>query len=280
MANLDVVTWSGPLDGYSVLGASLGKLLLTGGIGDVITVESYMAPAFRESLHSLYLATPQADNIKTLFEALPAHVFPNLESIEVIPVDFSPPFNCIVMKQQLWHYLACKGQRVDWLAHVADGSIIKVFADVRSGKLQYQGSSFASNYLAELPALPTEYAAIHPASVDNVQQRSFTDQDWDATRQYLKQQNLRGVVIGRNVEVPHGFINMVGKTSIPEAVEIVRRAKAYVGIDSYASVIASKVLTSVQIKVKSLHQRYLLPHAAIYYAPHKDISFISDAILC
>ena len=71
------------------------SIFLSGGIGDVITLESYFSAEQRRILTTIFYATPQHQAIQELFKALP---YPNLFNHQIVWSDFSK-FWCFCSKQ-------------------------------------------------------------------------------------------------------------------------------------------------------------------------------------
>jgi hypothetical protein len=242
------------------------QLLLTGGIGDIFAVESFLTPEERETLAAIHWASPQAEAGRQLFEALPN--YPCLTEHHVLS---SGP---------AWYYMLAEvEQRLGHLpAGTRDGSIQKVFAESRT----YSGSSFLQHFLCPVVAPTEPYALIHPFSANRFWEgRDFDASDWAVCLAYLQRSGLRGLVIYRGEDqgkipasdllVPHG-----NATDILESVELLKRAKAFLGIDSCLSVLAAKLFPA--IAVKSVWQHcYDWKHR--YYAPRTDFGFLNRRLI-
>jgi ADP-heptose:LPS heptosyltransferase len=120
-----------------------------------------------------------------------------------------------------------------------------------------------------------------PFSTDKrSKERDFNAEDWNQTLKFLEQKDIKGVVInsGNDIVPKNSYlIDLSNLTKIEEAVEIVKAAKGYLGIDSWLSVLAAKVFNSLSLQIKSVNS-HCLNNAAFYYAPKKEFNFINTKI--
>jgi hypothetical protein len=96
----------------------------------------------------------------------------------------------------------------------------------------------------------------------------------------LKSRGMYGVVINRGNEfIPENpyLVNLNNKTNIKEAVEVVKHAQGYIGIDSAFSVIAAKIFPPENISIKSLNE-HCYKFAHIYFKPFKSFDFLKEQI--
>jgi hypothetical protein len=122
--------------------------------------------------------------------------------------------------------------------------------------------------------LPKKYALICPYTEDNrincidcnfmhsgIQQkckltRNFIGEDYVNVFEYLKKNNIVGVIISHvlvtiNNKYKNNIINFSNKKlSIPNCIEIAKQSSYYFGIDSFLSVIVTKILDSDKIYIK------------------------------
>ena len=96
--------------------------------------------------------------------------------------------------------------------------------------------------------------------------RDFDQADWQKVAP-------AAVVLNDQREfVPQGLIDLSGQTTILEAIEILKHARGYIGIDSASSVLASQLFSGDNLKIKCVN-----PHGQkwqhIYFAPHTNIQF-------
>lgn len=255
------------------------SIFLTGGIGDVMALESHFTDEMRASLETIYYATHKWPMLKELFSALPN--YPKLTKHIVVWDDFKH-FWCFIYKEECVQHLNSLGQKAeDGFYTAPDFGIIPIFSRINAGKFQYTDSSFVTHRLCPIDKfeLPAEYIAICPYSNDKrIASRDFNGADWDAVIKYLVGRGIKGVVLNNSSEpVPESnqLINLANKTNITEAVEVVKNACGYVGIDSAMSVVASKNFSPDNMVVKT-HNSHLHNYKHIYYAPMKDFSFLGN----
>jgi hypothetical protein len=251
---------------------------ITGGIGDVLAVESFMTQQEKERLQTIFYATNKHEHIEFLFKKNKS--FKNLTNHVVVWDDFSK-FWCFHSMLQYQHKSSSVNNKVFSFCH--DLSISKIFPEVKQGNLKYQGSSFIQQKLTEIDhlELPKKYITILPYSTDKRQaSRDFEEKDWNNVICCLEQNNIKGVVVNKGEDkIPDHelIINMSNKTKLDEAIEILKNSKGFLGIDSWLSVLASKIFNPPYIQVKSQNGN-CYDNATCYYAPLTDFSFIKENI--
>lgn len=134
--------------------------------------------------------------------------------------------------------------------------------------------------------LPNTYAVIVPHTEDNRIEcircnsshkgitkcgatRNFVSRDFNNIRHFLLKNNIIGVVLSAiNINYPHNknIINLSGKTSVLESIEIVKNSSYYFGIDGALSIIASRVISN-KTYVKA-NNKHLYNFKDIYYFPY------------
>lgn len=248
------------------------EVLLTGGLGDVIAIESFWTDEMRQSLETIYLATPAGKGIIELFNSLPN--YPKLKGAISLWDDWSN-FKMILNKWGLLYSLSQTYEDYPTLDQVEDWSFLEVFKKFKKGKLPYQGSSFIKHELTAIPELPERFALIHPQTTDRYE-RMFTEQDWEFTLHWLEDRQLQGVVVGQGRDdCDARLLNLVNRTSLVEAIEVTKRAHAFIGMDSLFSVLASKVVPKDRFIVKTTQQANLEMWAPFYYAPMSSVEFLT-----
>jgi hypothetical protein len=109
----------------------------------------------------------------------------------------------------------------------------------------------------------------------------MTGDEWPAVLKRLQDRDSCGVVVGTRSEgaLPDSsrLIDLRGKTTILEAVEILKRSSGYIGIDSCFSILASQVHQAKDILIKT-NNPHVIQHACEYYAPHQAVDFITPVI--
>jgi ADP-heptose:LPS heptosyltransferase len=252
-------------------------MLLTGGIGDVLTLESFLTADERAMLPKIYYATQKRREIERLFAAVPC--FPALKVHDAVWDDFSK-FWCFYSKAEVAAKLkAAAVEPPPDLRYARDFSILEKFKEIHAGRRAYTGSSFLNHTLADVGrfALPTPYAVVCPYSSDKRNPaRDFDAADWAGCLAYLKATGLTGVVVNAGKDkVPASdlLVDLSNQTTITEAVEVLKVAAAYVGIDSCLSVLAAKLFFAPNLIVKSV-SAHCHQNAKIYYAPQTDFGFM------
>lgn len=138
------------------------SILLTGGIGDVIALESFFSDEQRQSLESIYYATRAHKTIRQIFEALPN--YPSLKRHVIIWEDFSRVFAFHSKNELVEHINPQQGStEQDWQARisryqrwmsllepVADFSISMRFPQCNCYFRPYNGSSLLKHKIADI----------------------------------------------------------------------------------------------------------------------------------
>ena len=254
------------------------SVLITGGIGDVIALESYMTDEERAGLESVYYASRAHKPVRALIEAM-GDRFPSLKRHEVLWDDWTKMF-CFYSKGEI-------PQKVhdlpdDW-PRTADWSILNKFSEIQKRTRKYTGSGLVARSLADVSHLnlPAEFVAVVPYSDNdpNAKGRAFDFGDWSETLHFLHRRRLKGVVLAvgdRKIPDDPSLVDLTNKTTIVEAVEVLRLAKGYVGVDSCLSVVAAKLFDDILV-VKSRNP-HLYEWRSVYYAPKKTFDFIMPRV--
>lgn len=262
-------------------------IFLCGAIGDIIAIECYLSDMARASLEVICLPDTNYTFIPMLFGSLPN--YPKLKRyVEVCPGQHQWHNKAILLDR-----MAAEGFRpkepdgMIRLIEAQDWSLDQIFAEYNEGtSLKYNGSSFAQYTLASNPVKGMYYAICPYAGANisgGVDGRNFDNDDWDAVLSYLDEQDVNGVVVGTG----DGYVpdhchlsNMMNKTTLLEALEIVKNATGYIGVDSSMSVIASKTIVQNNFHLKTVN---VVHHARpelmrFYFAPYKDGKYYGKTI--
>ncbi len=258
-------------------------ILLTGGIGDVIAIESMMTDIERQSIDCIFYATRAAKPCIELFNNLPT--FPKLKNQALLWKNFTNIFGFNSKEQLVEKLCAYQPDELQntvrkLISGVEDWSIAKIFYENR----QYTYSSFINCKLTSIEKfnLPKNYYCICPTSSNDKRdnKRDYNMMDWQCTLGILKSKNMFGVVINNDdsyIPIDNQIINLNNKTNIKEAIEIMKSASGYIGIDTALSVMAAKLFKKENIIVKSLNE-HCYTWAHVYYTPHKTFEFIKKSI--
>ena len=85
--------------------------------------------------------------------------------------------------------------------------------------------------------------------------RNFTINDYYNAESILKKNKMIGIIVtdGQIIlpdKIKDSFINLSGKTSIEESIEILKACNGYIGIDSFLSVFATKIFDKNNVIIK------------------------------
>jgi hypothetical protein len=259
---------------------SSSSIFLTGGIGDIFAVESFLTNEQKKKINTIYYATNKKEYIEKLFCAPTlSEYYPNLKNHCVLWDDFSN-FWCFYSIED---YVKKSNNKSNIVQNSIDLSILKVFDDIKSNRIRYNESVFLKAKLANIDYLnlPQDYLTILPYSTDKrLLARDFTKKDWQNVINNLQYKNLKGVVINSgqdNVPKNENIIDLSNKLDILEAVEVLKNSKGYLGIDSWLSVLAAKLFDDPNLQIKSLNN-HCYDNAYCYYAPKKNFNFITKHI--
>lgn len=239
------------------------NILLTGGIGDCLSLESFWSPRFKNSIKHLYLACRNASLIKEIFSKI-------FEVPITILWQKRFPFFCFHNEQEVRRYFN--------LPSVQDWSIEVRFPQLN--KQTFYGSSTLNQTLAECRTFPKPYIIIVPDSPNQTRDYRMNQNDWNKTIQTLEQQDKLGVILnnGEPSKVQHErLIDLTNQTGILESIEILKKADGYIGIDSFMSILAVQKMDRGNIRIKSTNP-HLYRHKEVYYAPHLTFPFLGETI--
>lgn len=260
------------------------SILITGGVGDVMAIESMMTDPERESINCIFYASRAAKPCMELFVDLPS--FPNIKKQTEIWKNFSQIFAFNDKKHladKLCAYQPNALQEITrkLLEPIEDYSIKRIFAEKRP----YTYSSFLKHSAASLEKfnLPEKYYCICPYSSNDKRdiRRDYNSSDWAQTLSILKQKDTIGVILNKGTEyIPDdlSLVNLNNKTNMKEAIEIVKRAQGYIGIDTAFSVLAAKLFDPTNIMVKCLND-HCFRWAHVYFMPLTKFDFLKDRIM-
>ena len=243
-----------------------GGVLVTGGIGDFITVEGQLTPEEREAVEAVYYAAPAAAEIEALFRALPT--YPRLKSHVVLPTGGRVLYERAEVESAVGYPLP---------ANVRDLSIRKVFPLAKP----YTGSSLLLRKLTVAPHPGRPYAVVVPHSTwFSPPGRAFDAADWETLFRALDRHDLVGVVLCREkVPIPDHprLIDWQERLSILQAVEVLKAADGYLGIDSWCSVLAAKLFSASRLWIKSTWS-HGWENRLSYWGPRTSFPFVSSRL--
>lgn len=253
----------------------LRQVFWSGGIGDIIALESTFTDEYRLSVVRMYWATKAKDQMCRLFTRFPS--FPNLKDHVSLIDAFPDGYACHDFEQ------ACNDTLRPHLivGPIEDWSVSKRFRDPQP----FTYSSFVKFKLASMSnfCLPDRYTVICPYSTVTTREvqewRMFKDDDWGWLIARLEADDAQGVVlnIGDDPVPKHNrLIDLSNKTTLAEAMEITKKASAYIGIDSAFAVLAAKVPVEEMVVRAVCVEPWIWKH--VYYAPRTDFEFVVPSL--
>jgi len=242
------------------------EILITAGVGDFLTLDSFFNDHFRSQIKRIYYATKFYRLIIEIIRSLPNYS----SEIEHIPV-FKDCDRCYLRKGQVMKLLYSTDMLLaKKVAKAKDCGIMQLFPRCH----KYEGSSVLRYRLADIERfeLPSFYTVVFPYSVNASPGREFNDEDWE----YIPKTEI--VVLGTGeFECPPRAIDLRNKTTICECIEILKASRGYIGVDSFLSVVAAKLFPANKLMVKTLGA-LCIKARRIYFAPLEDFGFLGYSL--
>lgn len=254
------------------------EVLITAGLGDFITIESYLSDKFLSKIKKIYLATPRSEIVKNILNFYPT--LKNVE-VEILPYDLRITPQIKNKEHLKLVYQASNASLNVNLDNIVDLSI-SVFFEPKILP-NFKGSSLLKNNISLIShKLPEKYIVICPSSTMRDVRQDIEISEWQNILFYLIQTDQQAIILGLNdaqCPVPNNsrFINLLGKTTFAESVEILKLASGYIGVDSALSVLAAQIFDSSQLLIKSCNP-ILGFYKKYYYHPHSDFDFIASSV--
>jgi len=251
-------------------------VIISAGIGDFLTIDSYLTAAERKKIRKIYWITKQHKILRNLIESNKKS-YPNVKE-HVIAWDQFDLFHSFEYADWIYKF---KKKAPTGYEDAQDLSIKLIFNRIIKRKLAFKGSSFLTQKLAEIThlELPKNFICVMGATENANHQRDFTYQEWINLTKWLINTDQKVVVIGqKSPPVNHlRLIDLTNKTNIQESIEILKLAYGCITIDSWCSCMAAQLLdpTRLIIKSKNVH---LFKNKNIYYGSHKKFSFLNKSI--
>ena len=152
---------------------------------------------------------------------------------------------------------------------------------------KFRGCPFLDHTLVEVKAsLPDRFAFIVPNTPFNAsgayrEARDMKPQEWSSLIAWCEARDLDGVIVnspGGMVPPKHKrLVDLTGQTTLIEAVEILKKASAYIGIDTWASVLADQLFDSDMLQIRSQNP-YLTANPWCFYLKHQTFPFLVPTI--
>lgn len=228
------------------------EALLTGGLGDVMVVDSFLSPNERASISRWYVASPAALVIQEMLSL----AYPN------IPVFIVDKVRVYYNKAQLEQRFALD------LSHVRDLSIRTFFPSAG----ECYGSSLLSlpldnDYKTELG----RYIVFTPYTINQRGCRNFTLREYEAV---VRGADCPLVVLykGRQNIIKRGnVVDMSNRTTLKQTIDYLRGAHSYIGVDSALAHLSCQV--HERPIIKSINPWYY-NNLRLYAAGLKDTSCV------
>lgn len=248
------------------------RILISCGIGDFIGIESYMRHDEREAVVAIHWATRQREGLQ---EIVP-FAFPNLREHVIERDTWGAPFTddfCVSSRDQL----------PNLPPEVLDWSVRACCDEIRGGRTFY-GSTFVKRTLCDITylQLPPRYFVVHPYSENaRTPERDLNPEEWLAVQRHVARLRLPLVIINKGDErmrQQHEALDLTGKLTLLEAIEVTKGAAGFVGCSSLFAAIAAKFLPAEYLFIKS-NRSVKMHFYWLYYAPQESNSFVTDDLL-
>lgn len=200
------------------------NFLFTGGLGDVISVESRLTDAEKSAVRNIYLATPAENYIRellrihTFWASLPVHTLLSREEIQAA----APGKFCVTSLADANNCLR-RFNRAPLPHNTFDASIFRIFFELRSGARRYERSGF----MFERKECNLFFHAATNANYEGSTNRNFTEAEKQRVYEYAEKKGL---------EI---FSPQDGVTTPKEFYARAMGCKEFIGCDSSASIIAA-----------------------------------------
>lgn len=246
------------------------KILLTGGIGDVFALES--REPFAE-VGTIYWATRARGPVQPVLET----VYPHIRHHNVFDEFDRDSFPAFYNGDQAQAHF-----RKKLPADVEDWSIEAKFKE----NMPYVGSRTLSTPLAKIQKPARRYWVIqHDTPANNEDHRRFRSLDrgdWKYILRMIHEAGVKGVVLNTaDATDPPGdpsVIDLRGKTTLAESIEILKAANGYVGIDSWLSILAAQLFPAEALLIRVVNS-HALQNRSTYWAPHKSpMGFVKESL--
>lgn len=244
------------------------------GIGDFLTLDSFLPDFFYDKLKKIFLFTSRNETFKQLIKSNK-----NYSSVEVVFAD-NKYDKGEIYKTENYLYSFCKNQNIKINECFQDDLLIWKIPFLQDVKPKI--SSFFTNTLCKInyEFLKNDFCVICPTTKNTRDRRFFNNSDWIETIKILRYNKLTGIIIGNEKFDPpknKNLLNLSGRTSILEAIEITKKAKFYIGIDSFLSTLAMQLFPEKNIYLKST-ETHLFDNIKFFSPFKNNTSFVSNAI--
>jgi hypothetical protein len=150
----------------------------------------------------------------------------------------------------------------------------------------FHGSSFLTNALdcPDPGELPDSFVFIHGSTPFNSAsiraRRDLTPPEWGAIVDRLEARDEVGLVVNSAGATHPGHPRLVdhsGRTTIAQAIEILKRADGYVGIDSCFAILAAQLFKPEDLVIRTRNP-WVVAQAWWHYPPHETFPFLVPTV--
>ena len=251
-------------------------IIVTGGIGDFIAIDQFFGYSFKKNIIFL---TKQSLILKNLLQTYSSKnkyfaLYYNFDIIKKPGFDDSDE---LYKHFPIFKKLNIKIINISDIFPILSKKLIK---DALFSKYCFLFETISLDVKDKFN-LPDKYIVISPYTEDNriscikcntahskidkcQLTRNFVDIDYINTIKFLNENNITGVMLSKVfIEIPSftdtsaNIVNLSCKTTIVESIEILKHSCGYIGIDSFLSVIASKLdnCKKKYVKCNNTHAR-------------------------
>lgn len=228
------------------------SVLITGGIGDFLAIEPFVFSCDKD-IKKVFMATRGITEITELIRK----GYPEIEVKNLLPV-FPKNFYCFFSLEHTFSYM--KEKKIYMPAdfsRATDFSISRIFPKIQKDYLKFTKSRYLDKTYADIGKynLPAEYVSLVTATTRDAghagRGRNLNTAEIDLIRKKI---GCPLVCVYCECQNPHPEIIHVKKCSMFESLEILKKSKGYIGVDSWLSVIAGWLFPSTAIAVKCINE--------------------------
>lgn len=254
-------------------------VLITGGIGDFLVVESHLFLEKYKNINQVILATRGQKEITSLIKL----AYPTLNVKNLLPNFPEDRYHFLHWNELKEYLLRTNNEYIhNRVFKVVDFSIHEVFPRIYSGELQTKKSGFLATFETQIANfnLPKFYVSMVTASTRDpkraAENRHMSDDEINCVSNICKSKNLALVCVYCNCCNPHPDIIHIKNSSIEESIEIIKKSSGYIGVDSCLSVIAGQKFCENNIRIKSLNGHCLNNRRCYYPFCNRSDLFCSN----
>lgn len=238
------------------------KHFYSAGLGDIIVFSSH----WPEVPDEIYWASRARPDFQPLFETL----YPHIKHHNCWQIGDDQERYFYSGKTVTPYNFQCPDDVEDW-------SVASSFLECRF-LFDFHTSPFLTNTLTDLHiTLPKRYYVCQHDTPYNSEEmrrnRSLDAGEW----RWLLDKGLPVVVLGSDKSYPtprsKQVINLCGKTSLAESIEILKRAEGYWGIDSWLSICAAQLFPADRLGIH-WHGTWFRANQDVYMRPHTTFPFL------